>query len=200
MATMKLIPSSYLLSNSSYLTISNANNMYTDTASTTYATINHNRSSKTAYYVYIRGFNFNDIPADAIITSAIIKVKARVANASTNQKPALYNNTTAIAAAPTFGTAIGSSDTISTADITNTLNTYKTYGNNFGIRLSLNRTSTYTASNMRIYGAEIEITYTVPSPTNDTRVGNLTPSKYYIGINEVSKIYQGNTLIYEGGN
>ena len=73
MATIRLIPSTYSLSNTSYLNISNASNMYTNTDSTTYATVNHTRTSTTSYYIYVKGFNFDDIPADAIINSATVK-------------------------------------------------------------------------------------------------------------------------------
>ena len=82
MATIRLIPSAYSLSNTSYLSISNASNMYTNIDSTTYAILNHTRNySTTSYYIYVKGFNFDDIPADAIINSAIVKVKAKVKSA-----------------------------------------------------------------------------------------------------------------------
>lgn len=45
MATIRLIPSTYYLSNSSYLSVSNANNMYANTDSTNYATIRNTRTS-----------------------------------------------------------------------------------------------------------------------------------------------------------
>ena len=115
MATIRLIPSAYYLSNTSYLSISNASNMYTNTDSTTYATINHTRSRTTSYYVYVRGFNFDDIPSDAIINSAIIKVKAKVTSAG-SYAPALYNNTTSLG--QNLSGNIGTTATTSTVDIT----------------------------------------------------------------------------------
>ena len=160
MATIRLIPSAYSLSNTDYLSISNASNMYTNIDSTTYATVNHNRSfSTTSYYIYIKGFNFDDIPADAIINSAIVKVKAKVKSAS-SYAPALYNNTTSLGV--NFDGTIGASDTTSTVDITSNWETYKGYGSNFGIGLQLNRSSLWTASSMNIYGAEILVDYTIP--------------------------------------
>lgn len=159
MATIRLIPSTYSLSNTSYLSISNASNMYTNTDSTTYATVNHTRSRTTSYYVYVRGFNFDDIPADAIINSAIVKVKAKVTRAS-SYAPRLYNNTSSLS--KNLSGNIGTSITTSTADITSNWETYKGYGNNFGIRLQLNRSSSGTASSMNIYGAEILVDYTIP--------------------------------------
>lgn len=159
MATIRLIPSAYSLSNTSYLSISNASNMYTNIDSTTYATVNHTRRSTTSYYIYVKGFNFNDIPADAIINSATVKVKAKVTSAD-SYAPALYNNTTSLD--QNLSGNIETTDTISTVDITSNWETYKGYGNNFGIRLRLSRSSRYTASSMNIYGAEILVNYTVP--------------------------------------
>lgn len=159
MATIRLIPSTYSLSNTSYLSISNASNMYTNTDSTTYATVNHTRSRTTSYYIYVRGFNFDDIPADAIINSAIVKVKAKVTRAG-SYAPKLYNNTTSLG--QSLSGNIGTTATTSTIDITSNWETYKGYGNNFGIRLQLNRSSIGTASSMNIYGAEILVDYTVP--------------------------------------
>lgn len=159
MATIRLIPSIYSLSSTSYLRISNASNMYTNTDSTTYATVNHTRSRTTSYYIYIKGFNFDDIPADAIINSATVKVKAKVTSAS-SYAPALYNNTTSLG--QNLSGNIGITATTSTVDITSNWETYKEYGSNFGIRLRLNRSSSGTASSMNIYGAEILVDYTVP--------------------------------------
>lgn len=54
MATIRLIPSAYTLSNTSYLTISNASNMYANTDNTSsYAQVTHNRSQNSTYYLYI---------------------------------------------------------------------------------------------------------------------------------------------------
>ena len=159
MATIRLIPSAYSLSNTSYLSISNASNMYTNIDSTTYATVNHTRRSTTSYYIYVKGFNFNDIPADAIINSATVKVKAKVTSAD-SYAPALYNNTTSLD--QNLSGNIETTDTTSTVDITSNWETYKGYGSNFGIRLRLNRSSRNTASSMNIYGAEILVDYTIP--------------------------------------
>lgn len=159
MATIRLIPSAYSLSNTSYLSISNASNMYTNIDSTTYATVNHTRTSTTSYYIYVKGFNFNDIPANAIINSATIKVKAKVTSAG-SYAPALYNNTTSLG--QNLSGNIGTTATTSTVDITSNWETYKGYGSNFGIRLRLNRSSRNTASSMDIYGAEILVDYTLP--------------------------------------
>ena len=53
MATLRLIPSTYAVSNSSYLSVSNASNMYNNTDNTSsYATVTNSRQSTTSYYLY----------------------------------------------------------------------------------------------------------------------------------------------------
>ena len=74
MATIRLVPSTYSLSNTS-LTISNVDRMYTNTDSTTYGSCSTTSSS--TRYLYLRGFNFNSIPDGAEITSFQIKIKAQ---------------------------------------------------------------------------------------------------------------------------
>lgn len=192
MPTKRIVGSSYQLSSTSYLTISNASNMYNTVDNTTYATINHTRSQTTAYYVYLRGFDFSQIPDNATVTSAIIKVKARVTSASTSQKPALYNDTTSLSAS--LGTAIGSSDTTSQLDITSRWGTYKGYGGNFGVRFSLNRSSKSTASNLRIYGAEIAVTYEEKTTQTCTiRYNNVTVATTEEE-DDVDIVYDGSTI------
>ena len=77
MATIRLTPSDYYLSSTSYLSVSNEDNMYTNTDSDTYATVTNSRTSTTSYYIYVRGFNFDDIPSAAVVSNFTIKLKAR---------------------------------------------------------------------------------------------------------------------------
>ena len=188
MATIRLIPSTYSLSNTSYLSISNASNMYTNIDSTTYATVNHTRSRTTSYYVYVRGFNFDDIPANAIINSATVKVKAKVTRAG-SYAPRLYNNTTSLS--KSLSGNIGTTATTSTVDITSNWETYKGYGNNFGIRLQLNRSSSNTASSMNIYGAEILVDYTVPTYHN---VSVTQSTGGTISLSQSGQVLEGTTI------
>lgn len=162
MATIRLVPSTYYLSSTSYLSISNAANMYNNTDSDTYATVTNSRASTTSYYIYLRGFNFSDIPAGAIINSFTVKLKARESgvSTSTSYKPYLANGTSTIN---------GSCDVITTTAATHTFtgisadwDTIVGYGSNFGIRINCRRASRNTTSYMYIYGAEILVDYTVP--------------------------------------
>lgn len=188
MPTIRLVPSTYYLSNSSYLSVSNASNMYHNTDNTTYATIYNSRTSTTSYYIYLRGFNFEDIPDSAAINSFAIKLKAYESGVSTSDsyKPYLANGTTAINGSCS---AITTSATVHTfTGISADFATLKSYGDNFGIRINCRRASRNTAGYMYIYGAEIEVTYTLPTPrmitTSLSGNGTITPSgtnTYYDG-------------------
>lgn len=162
MATMKLTPSTYYLSSSSYLSVSNASNMYADTSSDTYATVTNSRASTTSYYIYLRGFDFDSIPEGATVSGFTIRLKARESgvSTSTSYKPYLANGTSTIN---------GSCDVITTTAATHDFtgisadwDTIVGYGNDFGIRINCRRASRNTTSYMYIYGAEIEVTYTLP--------------------------------------
>ena len=163
MATIRLIPSSYSLSNTTYLSVTSASNMYTNTDSTTYATVTNSQSGTTTYYIYLKGFNFGDVPSDAVVSSFTVKFKAneKRASTSTSYRPYLVNNTTTIT---------GSCDVVSTSvavheftGVTATWATIKGYGSNFGIRISNRRSNKNQQSTVNIYGAEIEVNYTIPS-------------------------------------
>ena len=189
MATIRLVPSTYYLSNSSYLSVSNANNMYHNTDNTTYATVTNSRTSTSSYYIYIRGFNFDDVPSTAIVNSISIKIKAYHSGGNTSTIYA-YDGTTQVSAAGST-TALSTSATVKT--FTNTTlewDTLKGYGSDFGIRINCRRSSRNTTSRIYIYGAEIVIDYTLPiSRTITTSLngsGTISPS--------------GTTTVYDGDN
>lgn len=179
MATIRLVPSTYYLSNSSYLSVSNASNMYTNTDSTTYATVTNSRTSTSSYYIYIRGFNFDDVPDNVVVNSISIKVKAYHSGGNTSTIYG-YNGTTQVSTAGST-TALTTSATVKT--FTNTTidwDTLKSYGDNFGIRINCRRSSRNTTSRIYIYGAEIEVEYTVLNPRTVTTTlngnGTIDPS------------------------
>lgn len=162
MATARLIPSTYALSNTSYLSVSNASNIYNNTDSDTYATVTNSRSSTTSYYIYLRGFDFDTIPSNAVVSSFTVKLKARESGVSTSSsyKPYLANGTSAINGSCSAVTTTASVHEFS--GISADWETIKGYGNNFGIRINCRRASRNTTGYMYIYGAEIEVNYTVP--------------------------------------
>ena len=172
MATMRLVPSTYYRNNSSYVSVTNPSNMYTNTDSTTYASVQNTRNSTSnTYYCYLRGFNFNDIPSDAEVTGFTIKVKANESYMSTSSsyRMSLYNGTTSIGST-TVTSSLSTAVQTFTFPIPSTLtwDTLKGYGANFGIRIPLRRSSTSSSSYVYVYGAEIEVTYTVPVYHNVT--------------------------------
>lgn len=187
MATMKLVPSTYYLSSSSYLSVTNEDNMYDDTDSTTYASVYNSRSSTTSYYIYLRGFNFDDLPSSAVVTDFTVRLKARQTgvSTSTSYKPYLANGTSAIN---------GTCDVITTtatvhefSGLSSDWDEIKAMGEDFGIRINCRRASRNTAGYVYIYGAEIEVTYTIPTPhtiTSSTGAGTIDPD--------------GETIVYEG--
>lgn len=166
MTTIRLVPSTYAVSNSSYAKVTDASNMYHNTDNTTHATLQNTRSSTSnTYYVYIRGFNFGSVPSDAIVSSFTVKIKANESYMSTSSsyRPSLYHGTTAISNT-TVTSSLSTSVTTLTFHIPSTLtwDTIKGYGADFGIRVPMRRSSKSYNSYVYVYGAEIEVTYTVP--------------------------------------
>ena len=180
MPTARLVPSTYYLSSTSYLSVTNANNMYANTDSTNYATVYNSRSSTSSYYIYLRGFDFDSIPAAAVVSSFTVKLKAYESGVSTSSsyKPYLANGTTAInGSCPAITTTASVHEFTGLSDDWDTI---RGYGDNFGIRINCRRASRNTAGYVYIYGAEIEVSYTVPDPrtitTTLTGDGTISPS------------------------
>lgn len=167
MATATLIPSTYYAS-SAVLSLTNEENMYTDITSTTYATLTNTEKSTSYYYFYIRGFNFSSIPSDAEVSSFTIKIRGRASGAY-NSAMYLAHGTSTISGATATQFPNSSTVTTRTFTIPNTLTwaTISGYGSNFGIRVNCRRNARNTQSYYYIYGAEIDVTYTVPTPTTE---------------------------------
>ena len=179
MPTARLTPSTYYLTSTSYLSVSNADHMYTDTDSTTYAEVYNSRTSTTSYYIYIRGFNFDAIPAAAIVSSFTVKLKGNYSGGY-SQNMYLYNGTSA-----SVGSSASLSSTVATHDFTCSVPwaDLVAMGDNFGIRINCRRSSRNTAAHFYIYGAEIEVNYTLPNPATVTSTltgnGTISPSGAY---------------------
>ena len=167
MPKIRLVPSKYAVSSTSYLSVSNASNMYTDTDSTTYATITNTNASTSSRYLYLRGFNFDDVPAGATINSFTVKIKGYEQGLATGTSyaPRLANGTSAFSnttASQNFGTS-SKTITIPTASLTWD-QIVNTYGANFTILIYVRRNSRNTTGYAYIQGAEIEVDYTLPEP------------------------------------
>lgn len=159
MPTVKLTPSTYYLSSTSYLSVASASNMYDDTDSDTYATVTNSRTSTTSYYIYVRGFDLSQVPSDAIVSDVAVRIKARHQGGYA-QALYLYDGTS---------TSLGSSSTtLSTTATTHTINTTHSWadlvaaGSDLGIRINCRRSSRNTTAYVYVYGAEIEVTYSIP--------------------------------------
>ena len=183
MTTTKLVASAYSVTGTVVVN-QNADSLYLDTSnSSNPARITHTTSGTSSYYCYLKGFNFSAIPNDAEVSSFTIKVKGYESglSTSTSYAPRLYNNTSgttwssitgASAASSNFGT---STNTI-TVPYTGTWDTLKAFGSNLGIRLTIRRSSRNTQGYLYIYGAEIEVTYTIPVYHTVTITGDTTPT------------------------
>lgn len=181
MAIKRLVPSIlYNAAGTSYLSVSNGSNAYTNTDSTTYATVANTYASTTNRYVYLQGFNFSDIPANAIINSFSIKLKASESGGSTSSsyRPVLCKGTSTYSNA--YCDAITTSATVHTFTFTQDYATFADDGDDFSIRINCRRSSRNTSASFYIYGAEIEVDYTIPDPCTITATlngnGTLTPS------------------------
>lgn len=167
MATVKLTPSTLANSNTQ-LTITNSSNALTDCSSTNYATITNTNASTSNRYIYLRGFNFNDVPSGATVNSFTIRIKGYYTNGY-SQAMSVCNGTTAISgpSATSFTTSV------QTREFSNgsmTWDTMKSYGDNFGIRVNCRRSNRNTQATYYIYGAEIEVDYTPAGPVAVTGV------------------------------
>ena len=173
MATITLKPSQLNNAASSYLTVANESNMYTDTSSTTYATITNTNASTSNRYIYLKGFDFDSVPTGATVSSWTVKLKGYYTGGS-QQTLYLCNNTTTQSGA----TATGLTTSTQTRTFSNGSLTWAQisgWGDDFGIRINCRRGSRNTTGYYYIYGAEIDVTYTEPSVVHVTGV-DVSPS------------------------
>ena len=166
MATATLIPSTYYLS-SANLSMTNAENMYTPVSSTTYATLTNTNASTSYYYCYIRGFNISDVPEDAEVSSFTVKIRGRASGAYNSALYLCHGTTTFSNATATQLPNSSSAATRTFANGSVTWDKIAGFGNDFGIRINCRRNAKNTQPYYYIYGAEIDVTYTVPTPTTE---------------------------------
>lgn len=177
MPTVKLTASAYYLS-SSYLSLTDEQNLYTDTSSTNYATLTNTDKSTSYYYFYLRGFDLDTIPVGATVDSFTIKLRGR-ASGTYNSAMYLCNGTSTIANATASQLPNSSSATTRTfANGSLTWAQIVSYGSDFGIRVNCRRNAKNTQSYYYIYGAEIDVTYTISADPPIITVG--TPSTMII--------------------
>ena len=149
--------------------------MYNNTDHTTnYASLRgRNQNSTTAYYIFIRGFNFNDVPSNAIVTSFEVKIRCyrnSYQRTGDNYRLRLSSSTSInnVITNSITSTEIGTTAsviTIPTGDLD--WNTLSDYGSNFSIVVPLSSTSN-SRPYVYVYGAEINVTYSLPVYHNIT--------------------------------
>ena len=171
MPTLRLTPSNYARSSTSYVTVTDPGNMYYNTDHVgSYATFRGRagRSSNSTYYAFINGFNFSALPTNAIVNSFTVKIKCyrsqyesssstyRMRLCSTASNSNVISGTTASVSIGTTASVI----TIPTGSLT--WEQIKNYGAGFSIELRLRNTSTSSSvyPYIYVYGAEIEVDYT----------------------------------------
>ena len=185
MATKTLVPSSWNNAASQYVTITNPENAYTDTSSTTYATLQNTTASTSNRYVYLRGFDFGSIPSGATVSSFTVKIKGYYTGGS-QQTLYLCNGTTTQSGA----TATGLTTSTQTRTFSNGSLTWAQisgWGESFSIRINARRGNRNTTGYYYIYGAEIDVTYTEPTPVAVTGV-DVSPSTASIEVGETTTL------------
>ena len=183
MATARLVASAYSVTGTVVVN-QNETSLYTNTDnSSNPARITHTTSGTSSYYLYLKGFNFSDVPSNAVVSSFTVKVKGYETSLSTSTSyaPRLYNNTSGttwstITGASTASSNFGTSTNTITVPYTGTWDTLKGYGSNLGIRLVIRRSNRNTQGYLYIYGAEIEVTYTIPVYHTVDITGETTPT------------------------
>lgn len=183
MAQIRLIPSTYAVSGTSYLSVTNPSNAYANTDSTNYATITNINASTNSRYYYLRGFNFSDIPSNATINSFTVKIKGYESglSTSTSYAPRLANGTSSLANTTATTNFSTSTKTITIPTGALTWQQIVNYGSSFTIMVYVRRNNRTTTGYFYCYGAEILVDYTVPvyhnvSVTNNSSVATVSPT------------------------
>lgn len=197
MATIRLVPSTYTRSSTNRVTVSDAANMYYNTDHTAnYCSIRgRNSSSNGPYYAFIHGFNFDDVPSNANVSAFAVKIRCyRSSNLATGSSYRLRLASTASSSSAIANTTM-SSDVDTTSTVYSiptgslTWDTLSSYGSGFSIEVPLMSTNS-SYPYLYVYGAEIEVTYTLPQARTVTSTlsgsGTISPS--------------GGTSIYDGEN
>ena len=186
MPIIRLTPSTYTRSSTSRVTVTNDTNMYYNTDHTSaYCSIRGRNSSSNTYYCFIHGFNFDDVPSNAVVTGFRVLIRCyrnsyQSTSSSYYMRLASQASSSYVISGTTASTAI--SETTSVIEIpTGNLDwdDIAGYGNGFSIDIPLRSTASQYPY-VYVYGAEIEVTYSVPNPrtvtTTLTGSGTIDPS------------------------
>lgn len=190
MAIAKLTASDYSRSDPSYVSVTNASNMYNDASNSNFATIRGRAGASTnnTYYLFLHGFDFSQIPPDATVNSFTIRIKCfrneyqnvgdayRLRLAGTPVIGGILSGTTTSQDINTYASVI----TIPTGSIPWDDLVY--WGSGFSIVIPLRNTSTDPSiyPYVYVYGAEIEVDYTPVTPPPPPPTPGDDEDYYYI--------------------
>ena len=171
-------------------TLTNASSAYTSTTSTTYATLSGNSAG--TYTTYL-GFDFSNIPDNAIIESIACSFKASVSKTKSisSATAQLYYGTTTASASVSFRNT-----TARVYTLTNITAVSRANLNDLKLLVTL-VTSTTSTRSAYIYGADLTITYSIPVSVNATITNGVitSPSSFPVDVTS------GSSLTIEfGGN
>ena len=170
--------------------LTNASNAYASTTSTNRATLSGSSGTTTTYL----GFDFSSIPDNAIIESIACSFKASVSNTGnvTSATTQLYYGTTTASASVSFRNT-----TARVYTLTNITAVSRANLNDLKLLVTLVTSTTRTRS-AYIYGADLTITYSIPTVSVNATITNgviTSPSSFPVDVTS------GSSLTIEfGGN
>lgn len=194
MATIRLVPSTYTRSSTSRVTVTNPTYAYDNTDDTSdYAQFRGRNSSSYTYYAFLHGFNFDDVPSNANVTGFRVLIRCyrnsyQGTGSTYRLRLASQANNNYVISDTTTSTDIGTSVSVIEIPTGNlSWDNIVGYSDGFSIEMVLHATSNQYPY-IYVYGAEIEVTYSLSSPrtvtTSLTGNGEIDPSgteTYYDG-------------------
>lgn len=186
MTTIRLVPSTYTRSSTNRVTVTDDSNMYYNTDHTSsYCSIRGRNSTSNTYYCFIHGFNFGDVPSNAVVSSFRVLIRCyRNSYQSTSSsyyiRLASRASSSYVISGTTATTAISESTSVIEIPTGNLdWDDIVGYGSGFSIDIPLRSTASQYPY-VYVYGAEIEVTYTIPNPRTVTTTlsgnGTIDPS------------------------
>lgn len=186
MATIRLVPSTYTRSSTSRVTVTDDSNMYNNTDHTSnYCSIRGRNSTSSTYYCFIHGFNFDDVPSNAIVNSFRVLIRCyrnsyQSTSSSYYMRLASQASSSYVISGTTTDTAISESASVIEIPTGNLdWDDIVGYGSGFSIDIPLRSTASQYPY-VYVYGAEIEVNYSMPDPRTVTTTlsgsGTIDPS------------------------
>ena len=162
MATYTILPSSFTAGSGA---VSNPSRAYTDTSSTTYASV----SVPNAGDMYLGGFDFSTIPSGYIISAITVKIRWRKNNGQADYYAKLIGKSSGTDVALSSDLTSPYPVDTSTFTLTESAATVASYAST----LAINFRSSSGSPQGRVYGVEVIVTADKP-PVNKVMYGNNT--------------------------